>query len=178
MNYGINAAPFIADIGRRVGVIYGDASSPAYTTDLPNKVFAPYGISCSYTDYNTELLKNSLINEMPVILDALSNSINGTDTIGHAFIADRYKRNRIVTELYYEWVYDTYPQNTPLPWIPEKIEYTYSSPTINMIGMNWGWGDYYYDEDEWFSLTGGWYLYFYNWNIDRHMIHGFQVINN
>ena len=34
------------------------------------------------------------------------------------------------------------------------------------------------DEDEWFSLTGGWYLYFYNWNIDRHMIHGFQVINN
>lgn len=62
--------------------------------------------------------------------------------------------------------------------MPEKIEYTYSSPTINMIGMNWGWGSYYNDEDEWFSLTGDWYTPPYNWNINRHMIHGFKVIDN
>lgn len=47
-----------------------------------------------------------------------------------------------------------------------------------MIGMNWGWGSYYNDEDEWFSLTGDWYTPPYNWNINRHMIHGFKVIDN
>ena len=180
MIYGINAAPLIADVGRRVNMDYGDEDSGASTSDLPNKVFAPYGISCSYTDYNTDLLKNSLINEMPVILRASTyvTTNNGTEIKGHVFIADRYKRTRIVTENYYEWVYDTYPPHTPLPWVPEKIEYTYSSPTISMIGMNWGWKYHFYNDDEWFSLTGDWYVSPYNFNISRHMIHGFQVINN
>lgn len=176
MNYGINAAPLIADVGRRVNMDYGNNGSGAYTSDLVNKVFVPYGISCSYITYNVDSLKKSLINSMPVLIRAASNS--DTNKVGHAFITDRYKRTRIVTENYYEWVYDTYPSHTPLPWVPEKIEYTYSSPTISMIGMNWGWGSYFNDEDEWFSLTGDWYTPPYNWNINRHMIHGFKVIDN
>lgn len=63
----------------------------------------------------------------------------------------------------------------------KRISYTkYSSPTINMIGMNWGWGMYYFVEDEWLTLTGDWISSSstYNWNINRHMIYNFQVINN
>lgn len=139
---------------------YGDNGSGAQTSDLVKKVFEPYGISCSYAAYNIDTLKKNLINGMPVLLRAASNI--GTNKVGHAFITDRYKRTRIVTENYYEWVYDTYPPHTPLPWVPEKIEYTYSSPTISMIGMSWGWGPYYNDENEWFSLTGDWYTSPYN----------------
>ena len=185
-NSGIYAAPLIANVGKRLGMNYGNDSSNAYTDDLVNNVFAPYGISCTYTAYNTGLLKNSLINGMPVLLSAYSahTTNTGTENVGHAFIADRYKRTRIVTKMYYEWVWDSNPSNNiPIPLVPEKIEYTYSSPDITMIGINWGWGSYYNVPSEWFSLTGDWIssrcnMSSYNWNIDRHMIYGFQVINN
>ena len=49
-----------------------------------------------------------------------------------------------------------------------------------MIGMNWGWGNN--PSDEWFSLTGDWYKEIgglpHNYNISRHMISNFHVINN
>lgn len=182
-SYGVYAAPLIANVGKRLGMDYGNDASGAYTSDLVNNVFAPYGISCIFANYDTNILKNSLLNGMPVLLDARSwyTSDSGTKKSGHAFIADRYKRTRIVTKNYYEWVYDSYPTNTPIPMVPEKIEYTYSSPNISMIGFNWGWGSYYYVPNEWFSLTGDWIssrVTSYNWNINRHMIYNFQVINN
>lgn len=175
--------PFIANVGRRLNMDYGNPSSGAYTSDLVNNVFAPYGISCTYANYDTNILKNSLINGMPVLLDARSTHATntGTEKVGYAFIADRYKRTRTVTKNYYEWIYDSYPPYTPIPMVPEKIEYTYSSPNITMIGINWGWGPYYNISSEWFSLTGDWISSIetsYNWNINRHMIYNFQVIKN
>lgn len=184
---GYYAAPLIANVGKRLGMEYGNDASGAKLSDLVSKVFAPYGISSTYTEYNSELLKNSLLNGMPVLLGALSNytTNTGTENVGHAFIADRYKRTRIVTKNYYEWVYDSYPPLTPIPapTVPVIIEYTYSSPTIDMIGINWGWGSYYNVPSEWFTLTGDWIssrpsMSSYNWNIDRRMIYNFQVINN
>lgn len=179
---GFNAAPLVADIGRRVNMKYGDDGSNAQTRDLVKNVFEPYGISCTFANYNVDLVKNSLQNRMPVLLRA--NSLLSKDAkgkAGHAFIADRYKRSRMVTRNYYVWVYDTYPPNKPIPMVKDKIEYTYSSPFICMIGMNWGWGKSYYNDSEWFSLTGDWILEgkasqtSYNWNINRQMIYGFQV---
>ena len=176
---GYKAAPLIADVGRRVNIRYGKDGSSAITSDLVNKVFVPYGISCTYTQYNVDQLRNSLSNGMPVLLRASTSSSTGQ--LGHAFIADRYKRERIVTKNYYRWVYDN-PSDKPRPLVDEKIEYTYSSPKITMIGMNWGWGYNYYFKDEWFTLTGDWIskninMSIYNWNISRHMIYNFQVIN-
>lgn len=185
VNNGVYAAPLIADVGRRVNMQYGNLGSGACTSDLVNNVFVPYGISCVYTRYNVDLLRNSLIDGMPVLLRAQSNTTtNGvTTTVGHAFIADRYKRTRVVTKNCYEWVYDSIPSGKPIPMVPNMETYTYSSPTISMIGMNWGWGSDYNDPSEWFSLTGDWVsskpsMSSYNWNVDRHMICGFQVINN
>ncbi|MBR5776215.1 MAG: C10 family peptidase, partial [Bacteroidaceae bacterium] len=49
MDNSTKAAPLIADIGRRINMEYHDKESSAPTADLPENVFAPYGISCSYT---------------------------------------------------------------------------------------------------------------------------------
>ena len=62
------------------------------------------------------------------------------------------------------------------------IEYTYSSPIITWIGMNWGWGWPYNNIDEWYSITSDWIIETenetYNYNINRHMIYSFHVANN
>ena len=105
---------------------------------------------------------------------------------GHAFIADRYRRSRTVTVNYYSWVWDYIPPLTPVPDMEEKIEYTYSAPTITMIGMNWGWFIPFYatynPNNEWFSLTGDWIIHGdstdYNYNITRKMIYNFHPVNN
>lgn len=185
MNTGSNAAPLIADIGRRVDMNYGNNGSGTYTSRLVNKVFIPYGIDCTYSSYNVEDVKNSLLTGMPVILSAAA--LDDGETVGHAFITDRYRRIRGVTTNRYEWVYDyipTNPDGTPIliPNAPHKVETSYSSPTINMIGMNWGWGSDYNNEEEWYSLTGDWICEEtydqLNWNRSRYMIHEFEIIEN
>ncbi len=174
---GRYAAPLIADVGRRVGANYGDDETQAVTSHLVNKVFKEYGISCTYSSYNVENVKNSLLEGMPVILRAHDENGEG----GHAFITDRYRRIRGVTTNSYEWVYDYVPTNPGgglifVPDVPRKVETSYSSPTINMIGMNWGWGSYY--NNEWYSLTGDWTLSKYNFTESRAMIHDFKIIDN
>jgi hypothetical protein len=178
---GVYAAPLIADIGRRLGIKYGDSGSSASATDLVKKVFNSYGISCTYDSYTAQKAINSLSDNVPVVLVAWAKDTTNTGSInnvGHAFIADRYKRTVMVTKNILEWVYDSIP-NKPVPYITRE-SYTYSSPSISMIGMNWGWGKYYNDSTEWLSLTGDWVSQRsytkHNWNIDRHIIHGFQVI--
>lgn len=179
--YGYKAAPLVANVANRLHAHFTNNSTSAPTSLLKDSVFAPYNISCTYTSYDSdkvELLRTSLINGIPVLFDAYTTSDEG-----HAFIADRYKRTRTVTRRHYEWVYDNLtPPFTPLPVVPEYIEYSYSSPVINMIGMNWGWGSYFNVDSEWLSLTGDWFSVRpeasgYHWNVNRHMIYGFSVIN-
>lgn len=176
--YRYKAAPLIANVGTLVGMDYGNSSSSADTEDLVNDVFRDwYEISCTYGDYSTGILRTSLSNGMPVIISAHSSTIGG----GHAFIIDHYMRTRTVTANYYNWVYFSWPPNTPMPAIPEYVEYTYSSPVISKIRMNWGWGGDF--NNVWFSLTGDWFAgsegnVSYNWNVSRHMIYGFSEIIN
>ena len=175
--YQYKAAPLIANVGTLVGMNYGNSGSSAVTEDLVNDVFRDwYGISCTYGDYSTGTLRTSLLSGMPVILRASSSTISG----GHAFIIDQYMRTRTVTANYYTWVYDSWPPHTPIPAIPEYVEYTYTSPVISKVRMNWGWGGDF--NNSWFSLTGDWLAgseggVSYNWNVSRHMIYGFSPID-
>lgn len=178
------AAPLIANVGKRLDMDYGNDGSGAYTEDLVEEVFRPYGIRCAYVDYNDPfnrgLLCMSLLNNMPVILDARTLVPEGGKE-GHAFIADRYKRSRTVTVNHYEWVYDDLPPLTLVRPVAPKTVTTYESPTISMIGMNWGWGSLYDVPSEWFGLMDDWIVTNapqYNWNISRHIIFGFQSISN
>lgn len=175
---GTNSGPLIANVGKRVNMNYGDDGSGAYTRDLVNNVFAPYGISCTYGAYDTGKLTGALLQGIPVLLDAYSTTSGGKS--GHAFIADRYKRVRHVTKRTYMWKFDYIPPLTLVAGQPDSIAYVYSSPQIDVIGMNWGWG--YSDPGEWYTLTGDWivesYNWKYNWNINRHMICDFSVIED
>lgn len=168
----IDAAPLIADVGELVGMTYGNDASSAYTSNLVY-VFANYGISCSYAEYNASVVATSLSNGIPVILSAQGAG----QSSGHAFITDRYKRARPVIVTGYEWVWDSPPPlDMLLPYNPPIVEYTYLSPVIRWIGMNWGWGSYYYNPNEWYVLTGDWIKEGTNYNTNRHMIYGFQPI--
>lgn len=174
------AAPLIADVGRRLNTEYQNEGSFARHIDLVDKVFSPYGISCVSGNYDTGKLKESLLQGIPVVIGAGSKSTG--ELKGHEFIVDRYKRERIVTVNIYEYKWDIIPQNPDgsyiiVPFMPEKTEYTYSTPTISMIAMNWGWERY--TGQQWFALTGDWLTETndgtYNWNIKREMIYNFKV---
>ena len=171
------SAPLIADVGRRLDINYGDTASGAYPERLVDSVFIHYGISCSLSSYNntnTNNLTSNLLNGIPSILSAFDS----TETVGHAFIADRYKRTRQVEKRYYQWVWDSNPNNVLLPFVERKIEYTYQSPAVSYIGMNWGWGKDYYSENEWFSITGDWILASTAYNTSRKIIYNFHVLSN
>lgn len=169
------AAPLIANLGKLTNIKYGNTRS---STTLPplKDAFGQYNIECSYIDgYNVETLKSSLLNNLPVIIGANSS---GPETGGHAFIVDRYKRVRTVYESLYIWKYDDVKEGQILPYVKDKVEYSYSSPVISMIGMNWGWGRKAFFENEWYTLTGDWIATYdknYNWNIYRDMLYGFKV---
>ena len=175
-----SAAPLIANVGRRVHTFYGNSSSGAYSEFLPDSVFAPYQISCDYRIYNEDSLCTSLKRDsIPVILVADASYNSGT--VGHAFIADRYKCNGYITRNTYEWVWDVIPPGSMLPLYPDLIEDDVTLAEINMIGMNWGWGSFY-NNGEFYTLTGDWINHndidLLNWNIDREMIYNFKVMNN
>lgn len=170
------AAPLIADIGRRVGMKYGDLQSSAATKDLVQKVFKPYGISSTYTSYNTDLVKTNLTNGLPIIISAYSNVENQQKHAGHSFIIDRYKRTREVVKNVYRWVYDYVPEGVLIEYVQDSITTTYRNPEISMIGMNWGFKPNEVCNDYgWFALTGDWYVDIgdqnMNWNIRREILY-------
>jgi hypothetical protein len=103
---------------------------------------------------------------------------------GHAFIADRYKRVRMVTKNTYRWVYDVHPTRPdgsliPVPYVEEKTEYIYHSPYISMIGFNWGWGSSNENNSQWYALTGDWFPKEnhseWNYKNNREMICDFKI---
>lgn len=174
------AAPLIAHAGALVKTNYGITSSSAPLETAPTKLFTKYGISCKYASFNADTLRSSLLNKMPVILGAQGKPVNAGGIVGHAFVADRYRRTRIVKVSYYDWVYH-FPDGQPqiVPYIPPQEVYSYSSPVIDMIGLNWGFGNRSDNPSAWFSVTGDWISNTnppINWNINRVMIYGFKSI--
>ena len=126
--------------------------------------------------YNTTKLRNSLEKGIPVILRA--SAVEGD---GHAFICDRYKRIQRVTYNTYVWKYDVSANDHELVRIPPYTDTIYSTPIINEISMNWGWGENL--NKGWYTLTGDWVdprdlNQRQNWKKGRHMIYDFKRRNN
>lgn len=169
------AAPFIADIGRRLKTKYGNNGSDATVKNIVSNVFPGYGISAKYTNYDVDVIKENLLNGLPVILSVRSYKPGSDKELeGHTFITDRYKRTRIRRETCYRWIYDVVPPNTPIINVQDSIVVSYQSPQIDMIGMNWGWSNSNIPS-EWYSLTGDWIKVdrgdTLNYNINRIMIY-------
>lgn len=171
---GVVEAPLIANVGNLVGMVYYDNLSGAFNYDLPF-AFAEYGISCYRYVYEPYRMAQSLLDSMPVILGGYTSDL----TKGHSFIADQYKRTKTTVKRTYEWVWDTTPApGTLMPFVPRRVEYTYGSPVISWVGMNWGWGYMFNRDDEWFGLTGDWILGAYNYSTNRDIVCDFQIMNS
>lgn len=197
--YGsIYEAPLIADVGRLLNMNYGNDASGANPEDLVNNVFAEYGVGCSFGSFSETIVAQNLLNEFPVIANACAIPCivpdspvysNGAGYVGHSFIIDAYKRTRNVTKYTYVWVPDDESNDTPSILLPmdDRIEYTFGSPVLSYIKMNWGWGYQVSSPDlnQWFAVTGAWCVYLtdknritkeYNFIHERSMIYNFHVL--
>ena len=166
----LHAARLIGDIGKRLHTIYQLGGSDATFDHLGDSVFVYYGWNSNLsTSYDASIIVSSLLSGYPVVCGAIDES-----DIGHAFLIDSYKRCRIKTITYYEWVFDDPEAGINNP-VPLRREVTYSSPYVTHYRMNWG----QYDtepNDTWCSLAGVWqynneapYVYeqkmFYNFTL-------------
>ena len=168
----------IAYIGQCVAMEYGNDGSGAYNSDLVTNVFNAHGYSCSYGSYNETFVKNSLLNNMPLVVGACSQNDRGEKS-GHSFIIDGYLRTRIHTEtLHYYRTTD----GLCVPGYQDYITHSYTTPEITAIKMNWGWWRQWASvpvNDGWFTLTGGWTVQVdgdnYTYQYYRDIIHNFSL---
>ena len=165
-----SAAPLIANIGKRLDARYFGNETATNPKDLVNKVFKPYGLSCEYKNYDEDILKNNLLNKIPVIIEARDKDAKYPE----AFIVDRYRRSAYRTTNVYHYTYDNLPEGTMIPYVPDSIVYIYNTPYIDQIGINWGRGTAYQEPSKWYPITGDWRLYSgwpYNYNDNRKIIY-------
>lgn len=148
------ATPLLLRIlGEELNAQYSDASTSVYNSLTKIKNFySSVGISSEKQSYSVTKLTQNLLNGMPVLVSAQSSSS------GHAFIIDGYKRTRTRYLEYYQRL-SGYP-----PLLEERVDTVgYSSPHIYRIKMNWGWWTQWKDgygwDDDWYALTGGWYVH-------------------
>lgn len=180
-----SAAVLIADVGKKVHVSYGNEGSYADEGDLPDDVFAPYGIDCSFDSYNATTVSQSLLNNMPVIIGAFgTRTYNFWGQVhygeGHCFIIDGCRRYRKHYTYCYEWEWDEWHGGHPIPNLGTHTVHTYGSPYITDFRMNWGWGGT--DNDSYFAKSGNWEITFgdgtlCNYIYQRTIIYNYSVSN-
>ena len=112
-------------------------------------------INCTKQDYSASKVIDNLMNGLPILVGGYADSFFFIPTHGHSYLIDGYKLTRTRT-------IDAYArlQGYP-PILEERYDTTYSSPHINAIKMNWGWWMQWGDDhinDDWFALTGDWYV--------------------
>ena len=180
--------PFIAKVADLLGVEFGNDGSSASFSDMDD-VFDAYNITYTRDDYDDAYVRSSLLNGFPVIARAdgtRTPHLGGlwyTYSHGHDFIIDSYKRYRTVTEIVFRWVYDDANQGNMHPEVEDQYVFTYSSPHISYIRMNWGWGSgTNSDDNTWFTLNGNWHIDINannprDYDYNREMIYGFGLAN-
>lgn len=175
-------AAFISYIGFLSETDYSYDGSYAHVTRLEDNVFNHLGISCTCQSYDAEIIKDNLIQGLPVLASA-----SDADS-GHAFIIDGYKRYQTEYTYTYEWIYDA-PTEDMIEIKKPIYEYEYSTPYIEQIQMNWGWSRNYPTANTdnynvWFCPTENWIV---NWSESgelttqnyfnkNHIIYGFSIM--
>lgn len=178
-------ALMIGHVGDIVGMHYCDNNLGRYSWALPsnlkNNLFDYYGIECSRGPYNESIVKTSLLNKMPVIVSA-TNYLIPSDFYIHCFVIDGYLMTRTKYTHYHYFVLDETPSG-PVQMPQEYNTYTYSSPQLTSIKINWGWASQWREtnpvNDGWYALTGGWFVQdgneYYDYNYNRYMTYGFTA---
>ncbi|MBO4434108.1 MAG: C10 family peptidase [Bacteroidales bacterium] len=170
-------------VGYLADMHYRNGYSWALPANLRTGVFNHYGINCSHGGYNENIVKTSLEGGMPVIVTATSLLIPADFDI-HSFVIDGYKKTYIKYTHHHFWQpYD--PDIIPDPDLfPDYYTYSYTSPEITAIKINWGWWTQWHPnylwDDDWYSLTGDWATTeldstITSYNYNRQMIYNFSI---
>ncbi|MBR4794507.1 MAG: C10 family peptidase [Bacteroidaceae bacterium] len=180
----IPEAILIGYVGLSVNMHYCEIGQKRFSWAIPSNlktnVFENLGISCSHGDYDENIVKSSLLNQMPVIVSA-SDLLVPLDGDIHCFVIDGYRRTCTRYTHYHYYVVDVEP---PGPYmVPEEYNtYTYSNIQLTNIKINWGWPSQWGDShvnDGWYTLTGSWSVINGNdpcsYDHYRKMIYGFSV---
>lgn len=181
----IPEAILIGYVGQRVNMHYCDNIAGKYSWAVPRNLqedlFEYHGITCTHGDYDEEIVKNSLLNQMPVIVSA-SDLLVPVDGDIHCFVIDGYRRTRTQYAHHHYYVVDEIPTG-PYMIPDEYMTYTYSSPQLVEVKINWGWWTQWDTNapvnDGWYTLTGNWVVSnggeSSDYNYHRKMIYGFDV---
>ena len=182
-----DVAPFVANVAQLANTQFGNNGSGALLSDLEQNAFPSYGIACNYSStYSDASFHTSLVSGVPVIVGANGNHYYdpfGFEHFldGHAFVIDGYEGYNMIVTKVYRWAYNTPNQPFPLPLIDDIIEVT-TSPYINYIWMNWGWGPNDSNYNTKFALTGSWGVvhqgHSMTFDYNRDMITNFHIIGN
>lgn len=165
----------------------GTGSFVDNAANLPANVFAQYGIECRRETYNTDSIYQSLLSEMPVIVEVEGTyrwvQDNASGPVQRSAIIDSYKRVRNTTTYYYIWEYDFPIQNPdgsfiPVPMVPDSMSVVItSSPYINAYRINWGNGSI---DNTWYALTSDWILdwgpVIHTFTNKKYMTYGFKPL--
>ena len=160
-------------VGWKADLDYGLEGTSGHTEDLKD-VFAELGISSTYGDYNKNVVWSSLLNNMPVIVNAHATK---KYTLGipsyhdaHSWIIDGYSIVENQFEYVYEWTSET--DNHLYEYGEQKVEIV--TETTNYIQMNWG-----YDgrgDNTFYALGANWYesINSLTYQYQKKMLYNFQ----
>jgi hypothetical protein len=185
VNYLNSEDVLISYVGTLVNMHYCEDAPGDYSWALPrnikDNILDVYGISSSRGSYDEDIVRESLLNNMPVVVSATDLLIPADFDI-HCFVIDGYRKERTkYTYNNYFVIDDTIIASDIIP-IP-YISYSYSTPQITAIKINWGWStqwnEYTPFNDGWYTLTGGWTVDdgndIYDYNYNRTIIYGFEA---
>lgn len=154
----LNTPLLLRYLGAELGANYGEKStSVLFAANKIQNFYSDLHISCTKQEYSVDDVKRNLLDSLAVLVSGYSGTILGLPnyTNGHTYIIDGYKLTRTRIIDYYTRLVG-YP-----PILEERQDTFYSSPHISEIKMNWGWGNQWvhpYYNDDWFALTGDWYV--------------------
>lgn len=156
------------------------------TSTVSPSIFTSHNVICDESDYDFDLVRQSLDRGIPVEISCLQ-----TDNTGHSWVIDGYSVDELRSDRAYQWKLIppdslTYYNNIDYDHVftesykqlhhPEleeyQIEHNYSYYSSNYLLMNWGWDG---DGDEGhYSISPDWGINGYNFWRNAKILHNFR----
>jgi hypothetical protein len=163
-------------------IFNGQYFSWALPANIRTHLFSNNGITSAHGDYDATIVKRNLSNYLPVIVTASDQVIPANGAI-HCFVIDGFQKMYKMFTHYHYWAPDDpwNPKGSPLNHDP-YYTYTYSTPEITSIKINWGWKSQWTlgANEGWYGLTANWAVttdHSFNYNHNVEIIYDMAIAN-
>ena len=166
-------ARYIKAINDEVNAMYTSSGTAAFPLDVVD-FFDSAGYDCSYSAFNAQTVKNSLLAGNPVLMLAFDDIAGLTNIFhGHYFIIDGYQMRHDVFAIHH---YTVSPSGLIIPNSEHTFIVSIGPPYLAFVKMNWGWYSQWteQEDDGWFALTASWSTSEGDYDMDRYMFYNFQ----